>query len=208
MYLIAYKHQSHFQAIFASKAATILEFIFSSSIMSSTKQGFYSRIKLTPNNFRRMMNWWPPFWVMRVHVMSVSPDWCEASVRMKLSFRNKNFTGSHFGGGLFSRCDSLYMIMLMQILGKDYVVWDKAAAIQFVAPGRGTVFAHFKLTVGQIAEIRSKTANGEKFAPAYRVNVVDDAGKIIAIVDKTIYIRKSPRCLRKTRPVSAKMQSC
>jgi hypothetical protein len=72
-------------------------------------------------------------------------------------------------------------------------VWDKAATIQFVAPGRGTVFAHFKLADEHLADIRAKTANGEKFEPTFRVNVVNKKNAIIATVDKTIYIRMKPK---------------
>ena len=109
---------------------------------------------------------------------------------MKLSLRNQNYVGSHFGGGLFSMTDPFYMLMLMNVLGGEYLVWDKAANIQFVSPGRGTVFAHFKLTDERLAEIREKTVNGEKFEPTYRINVVDADDNIVAIVDKTIYIRR------------------
>ena len=43
---------------------------------------------------------------------------------MKLSLRNQNYVGSHFGGGLFSMTDPFYMLMLMNVLGSEYLVWD------------------------------------------------------------------------------------
>jgi acyl-coenzyme A thioesterase PaaI-like protein len=158
--------------------------------MSSSRQGLYSRIKIGPRLFRIVMNCWPPFWGMRIHILRISYDWREVSIRMKLSLRNKNYVGSHFGGGLFSMTDPFYMVMLVNILGSEYLVWDKSANIQFVSPGRGTVFAHFTLTDERLAEIREKTANGAKFEPTYRINVVDKENTVIAIVDKTLYIRR------------------
>jgi len=158
--------------------------------MSSSKQGLYSRIKIGPRLFRILMNCWPPFWGMRIHILRISLDWREVSVRMKLLLRNQNYVGSHFGGGLFSMTDPFYMLMLMNVLGGKYLVWDKAANIQFVSPGRGTVFAHLKLTDERLAEIREKTVSGEKFEPTYRINIVDADDNIVAIVDKTIYIRR------------------
>jgi acyl-coenzyme A thioesterase PaaI-like protein len=160
--------------------------------MSSSRQGLYSRIKIGPRLFRIVMNCWPPFWGMRIHILRISYDWREVSIRMKLSLRNKNYVGSHFGGGLFSMTDPFYMVMLVNILGSEYLVWDKSANIQFVSPGRGTVFAHFTLTDERLTEIREKTANGEKFEPTYRINVVDKENTVIAIVDKTLYIRRKP----------------
>ena len=158
--------------------------------MSSFEQGFYSRFKISPGMMRHIMNWWSPFLGMRIQITRIAPDWREVSVRMKLSMRNKNAVGTHFGGGLFSMTDPFFMLMMMNALGRDYVVWDKAGTIQFVAPGRGTVFAHFKLGNEELAEVREKTKERQKFEPVYRVNVVDEDGKIVAIVDKTLYIRQ------------------
>ncbi|MBL8510690.1 MAG: DUF4442 domain-containing protein [Betaproteobacteria bacterium] len=158
--------------------------------MSSQKQGFYSRISLGPRALRLLMNCWPPFLGLRVHIERISADWREIDVRMKLGLRNRNYVGTHFGGGLFSMTDPFWMLMLMNVLGRDYVVWDKAGTIQFIAPGRGTVYARFRLQEAQLAEIVAKTADGQKFEPTYPVEVVDAAGNLIARVDKTLYIRR------------------
>jgi acyl-coenzyme A thioesterase PaaI-like protein len=161
--------------------------------MSSSKQGFYSRIKLSPGAFRILMNCWPPFWGLRIHIMQIAPDWRDVKIRMKLSLRNKNFVGSHFGGGMFAMTDPFYMIMLMHLLGDEYLVWDSAATIKFVAPGRGTVFAHFTISDAQLAELRARTASGEKYEPVFHVDVVDETGGIVAQIDKTIYVRKKTK---------------
>jgi len=158
--------------------------------MSSSKQGFYSRIRIGAGAFRWLMNCWPPFLVLRIHIERISPDWREVDVRMKLWFGNKNYVGSHFGGGLFAMIDPFYMIMLMHLLGPAYLVWDKAAAIRFLAPGRGTVYARFRVTDAMLAEIAEKTASGDKFEPTYTVDIVDAEGKLVASADKTTYIRR------------------
>ena len=158
--------------------------------MSSSKQGFYSRFRLGPGMFRHLMNCWPPFIGLRIHIEHISTDWRQVRVRMKLGVRNKNFVGTHFGGGLFVMTDSFYMIMMMHLLGEGYVVWDKSARIDFLAPGRTTVFADFQLSEEQIEDVKQKTANGEKFEPTYSIDVVDTDGKVIAHVEKTLYIRR------------------
>ena len=86
--------------------------------------------------------------------------------------------------------DSFYMIMMMHLLGGEYVVWDKSARIDFLAPGRTTVYADFHLSEEQIEDVKRKTSNGEKFEPMYSIDVVDTAGKVIARVEKTLYIRR------------------
>lgn len=158
--------------------------------MSSGVQGFWSRISVSPRLFRHVMNWWPPFLGMRIHIEEISPDWRHVRMRMKLGLRNRNYVGSHFGGALFTMTDPYFMIMMMHQLGSGYLVWDKSAKIDFIAPGRTTVYADFHLGEEQIAAARQGTAGGEKFLPTYAVDIVDTSGKVIARMEKTLYIRR------------------
>jgi hypothetical protein len=82
------------------------------------------------------------------------------------------------------------MIQLMLILGRDYVVWDKAAAIRFRKPGRTTLTATFKMDDAELDTIRQLTANGDPIDRVYHVDLVDAEGVVHASVEKTIYIRK------------------
>ncbi len=171
--------------------------------MSSSKQGFYSRMALSPAVFRWVMNCWPPFWGLRVHIEEISPDWRYLRARMKLSMRNKNYVGSHFGGGLFAMTDPFYMVMLKNLLGEGYLVWDKAATIEYLQPGRSTVTAEFRITDEMLAEIYANTAGGDKFEPVYTVDVIDEKREVVARVHKTLYFRKRMSRAHKSEPSSS-----
>jgi hypothetical protein len=82
------------------------------------------------------------------------------------------------------------MVMLKNILGEGYLVWDKAATIEYLQPGRSTVYADFHITDEMLAAIYAGTAQGDKFEPVYVVNVVDHQQQVIARVSKTLYFRK------------------
>ncbi len=140
--------------------------------------------------FKFMFNLWPPLYGTGIRVLYIAEDYKEVIVEMKLRFYNKNYVGSHFGGSLYSMVDPFYMLMLMNILGRDYIVWDKAAKIEFVNPGKGAVRACFKLRDEDIGLIKQMTENGDKYLPEYQVEIKDSDGNIVALVDKTLYIRK------------------
>ncbi|PHV09757.1 DUF4442 domain-containing protein [Chitinimonas sp. BJB300] len=142
--------------------------------------------------FRWLINLWPPFLLTGVHATRVSTDYRTAEVSLKLHWYNRNYVGTHFGGSLFVMTDPWYMLMLMQILGRDYYVWDQSASIDFVAPGRGTVRAKFEIDEAILTEIQARTADGEKYLPQFNINIVDDKEQLVAQVRKTIYIRKKP----------------
>jgi hypothetical protein len=80
--------------------------------------------------------------------------------------------------------------MLMENLGRDYIVWDKAASIRFRKPGKGRVKAEFRLTEAQLDDIREKLATQEKYEPTFVVEVKDEAGDVVAEVQKVLHIRR------------------
>jgi acyl-coenzyme A thioesterase PaaI-like protein len=137
------------------------------------------------------INLYPPFLGAGIRVKHIAPDYREVIVSMKLRWYNRNYVGTHFGGSLAAMTDPFYMLMLIHILGKEYTVWDKTSIIDFIAPGRGTVTAHFTLTDEQIAEIKNKTASGDPYYPEFHVDIVNKSGEIVSAVKKKLYVRKN-----------------
>jgi hypothetical protein len=139
---------------------------------------------------RRWINFWPPFLGMGIRIQRIAPDMKAVAVEMKLHFWNANYVGTHFGGSLFAMTDPFYMLMLMAKLGRDYIVWDKAATIRYRKPGKGTVRAEFRLSDSQIDDIREKLKTLPKYEPVFSVEVKDEAGVVIAEVEKVLHVRK------------------
>ena len=82
----------------------------------------------------------------------------------------------------------------MHHLGHKYIVWDKSASINFLSPGRSTVYADIQLSATEIAEIKQLAENHKPVFRNYTLNIVDDAGTRIAEVEKVLYIRlKKPK---------------
>ena len=86
--------------------------------------------------------------------------------------------------------DPFYMLMLIENLGRDYIVWDKSVTIRFRRPGKGKMRAEFRLAEGQIDEIRSKLQTQEKIEPVFLVEVRDESGALVAEVEKVLHVRK------------------
>jgi hypothetical protein len=82
------------------------------------------------------------------------------------------------------------MLLLMKILGPEYVVWDKAANIRFRRPGKGTLEARFEISAEEIAAIREATLRESSVDRVYLVEFKDAEGKVCASIEKTIYIRR------------------
>ena len=100
----------------------------------------------TASLFLIRSRFYAPFVGAGICVTKVTPDFREIEVKMKLKWYNKNYVGTHYGGSIYSMTDPFYMVMLIQILGKNYVVWDRAAQIEFLKPGKTELCAKFSIT--------------------------------------------------------------
>lgn len=153
----------------------------------------------SPRLFRHLLNWWPPYRGAGIRVVAISPDWCHVRVELRARLRNRNAFGSHFGGSLYSMVDPFYVLMLHQRLGRDYLVWDQAAEIEFLKPGLGTVSAEFHLSAELVQRLRREAADGSKLLPDFVVEIRNAGGETVARVRKRLYVRLK----RRARPVTA-----
>ncbi len=136
------------------------------------------------------MNFWPPFLTTGIHITTLSADWRHARVELRARPWNRNYVGTHFGGSLFAMTDPFWMILVMRGLGSEYRVWDKAAEIEFVKPGRGTVHAEFSVAEALLDELRAATRSDQKYLRWLPVDVIDAQGDVVARVRKQLYVRR------------------
>jgi len=119
----------------------------------------------------------------------IAADWSEVRLRLPLSWRTRNYVGTIFGGSLYGALDPIYMIMLIKLLGPEYLVWDKSANIRFRRPGRTTLRATFRLEAAELDAIRGIVAREGRAERRYTVDLTDAAGDVAASCEKVISIR-------------------
>ena len=145
-------------------------------------ESFKTRVK------RWGFNFFPAYRGTGGRLTYIADDFHEIHVKLRLSWRTRNYVGTIFGGSMYGAVDPLYMVMLIRILGSNYVVWDKAATIRFKRPGRETLYAKFKVTPDEVAEIKDELTRSKSIERVYGINLVNEAGKVHVVVEKTIYI--------------------
>lgn len=138
--------------------------------------------------FRYFMNWHPTYSGTGAKVRFVSSDFREIRIELPLSWRTRNYVGSIFGGSIYAAADPVYMLQLIKILGPDYVVWDKAARLRFLRPGRASLFAQFSISQELLDSIKERIAREKEADFDLLVEWRDKEGKLHALVDKTLYI--------------------
>lgn len=146
-----------------------------------------------PAVMRHLLNFWPPFWCNGIKVEKLADDYRYARVSLSDRPWRRNINSSQFGGTMFAMTDPIYPLMLMGALGKEYMVWDKKADIDYIKPGHGTLTAEFWLGDAIVDEIKAATATGDKFFPQFLVHIKNKHNDIVCEVNRTVYIRKKPK---------------
>ncbi len=153
--------------------------------------------------FRLGMNLYPMFFGTGGKVVFIAADWREVHVRLRLSLWSRNYVKTIFGGSMFAASDPFYMLMLMHVLGKSFVVWDKSATIRFRRPGTQTLHARFLLDNALVDDIRQRVVEGGETDQTFVIQWVDREGQVYAEIERNCYVAdkafyKEKQALRKS----------
>ncbi|HQU83087.1 MAG TPA: DUF4442 domain-containing protein [Pyrinomonadaceae bacterium] len=139
---------------------------------------------------RFKFNFFPAYRGTGARVLYISEDYREMRVKIPLSWRTRNYVGTIYGGSMYAGIDPIYMLMLIKNLGRDYIVWDKAAKIRFKRPGKETLFADFLLSENELDEIKNLLETSKSIDRVYNVELKNKEGKTHCVIEKTLYIAK------------------
>ena len=135
---------------------------------------------------------YPPYIGAGIKLKKANEDFTRFEVEMKMHWFNRNIFGTHFGGSLYAMTDPFYVFIVKNFLGKEYIVWDKSAKIDFKKPGKGTVNAVFEISKEELLKVKEETDREGKKTFIFPVSITNKENEIIAIVEKEIYVRKKP----------------
>jgi acyl-coenzyme A thioesterase PaaI-like protein len=137
--------------------------------------------------YRRLINFWPCIWCSGGRITFISGGFRELHIRLRLGIRTRNRVGTVYGGSIYSSVDPYFMLMFMEILGRDYVVWDKGASVKFVRPITGEVKCRFLITDELVETVKTKIAADGHYVFDLPLEYIDDQGLVYATFTKSVY---------------------
>ncbi|MEM9680354.1 MAG: DUF4442 domain-containing protein [Bacteroidota bacterium] len=149
---------------------------------------FLNRFFKASTIYKYGFNWSPMYRRTTAKLIEVSDDLHYVKIRLKLNWKNRNYAGTIFGGSMLAATDPIYMVQLLQILGDDYVVWDKAVEARYKKPAKSTIYGEFSFTKEEIEALRLKVKEHNQTDILKTMNLVDDNQNIIATFSKTLYV--------------------
>ena len=140
--------------------------------------------------YKKLLNLYPPFIGAGIRLKKYNKEGTSYLVEMKLRWYNRNVYGTHFGGSLYAMCDPFFVFVAYAHFGDNYIIWDKSASIEFKRPGKGTVRALFYISDDRLVEMKETVDKEGKKTFHFIAEVKDKDEKVVAVVNKEIYIRK------------------
>ena len=138
--------------------------------------------------FKYGFNYSPMYKRSTGRIYFVSEDLMTIKVKIPISWKNRNYANSIFGGSMFSAVDPIYMVQLLNILGEDYVVWDKSANVQFKRPAKEDLFTEFVFTPDEILDIKKRVKFENEFTFMKVSDLKNKEGKLFCRIEKEIYV--------------------
>jgi len=139
---------------------------------------------------RFAFNFYPCYRRTGARLVYIARDLSEVWVKLPLNWKTRGYWGTTFGGSMYGAIDPVLLVMLMRRLGPGYQVWDKAATIDFKKPGRGALYARFRVDDAEVEELRRLLAGQGKIERNYTVELTDRDGTVHARCTKTLHLRQ------------------
>lgn len=139
---------------------------------------------------RFAFNFYPCYRRTGARLTYVADDYSEVRIKLPLNWRTRGYWGTLFGGSMYGAIDPVLLVMLARRLGPDYVVWDKAATIDFRKPGRAALYARFRIEEAEIAELKRLLEHEGRIERSWPIELTDAHGTVHAAFTKTLHLRR------------------
>ena len=147
------------------------------------------RYQIKPFLFKHGFNLSPMYRRTTARIVEVSDDLHTIRIKLPISWRNRNYVGTIFGGSMAAATDPIAMVQLINILGDAFVIWDKAGEIRFRRPAREDLYAEFTYTREELSDIQHRVAREGEIDIVKESVLTDRSGTVVyAEVRRTLYV--------------------
>ena len=136
----------------------------------------------------RRLEWYPPFFFMRIKVLELDNNWGRVRIRLPLNAFSKNMGDSMFGGYMASLADPIAALACVKRF-PDCSVWTRAMNIDFVSPGNSDLELRFEFDETIYQNILKEMEEVGRSTPTFEYGFYRADGQMCAKVINTVAIR-------------------
>ena len=137
---------------------------------------------------KKRIEWYPPFFMMRVKVLELQDDWSRVIIKLPLNAFSKNMGDAMFGGYIASLADPIAALACARRF-PGCAVWTRAMHIDFVKPGSTDLELRFEFDDALNQEIVKQLEESGRSTPTFHYAFYRTDGIVCANVTNTVAIR-------------------
>lgn len=136
----------------------------------------------------RRMELYPPFFLMRIKVLEISPNWRTIRMLLPLNTISRNPGGVMFGGYQAALADPIAALACARVF-PGYSHWTRAMTIDFRLGGSTDLELRFQMTEVQEKQIREELADRGRATPVFEYGFYLSDGRQSTHIENTVAIR-------------------
>lgn len=137
---------------------------------------------------KQRLEWYPPFWMMRIKVTEISHNWRTVRIKLPLTWVSKNTGGGIFGGFQASLADPVAAIACARAF-PSYSVWTRQLNVDFQREASSDITLHFTISDQQIEDIQRDLDKKNRSTPTFEMIYKTTDGKTCTVIKNTVAIR-------------------
>ena len=148
----------------------------------------FSRKYLSFLSDRTRLQYYPPWWMMRIKVTKLDNNWRHIHIKLPLTWVAKNMGGSMFGGFQASLADPIAPLACAKIF-PSYDVWTRHLSLDFRLPGNSDLELRFNFPKTLEEEIRKELQSKNRSTPTFEYGFYRADGKLCTAIKCVVAIR-------------------
>lgn len=148
---------------------------------------FMSRCKYLSD--KKRLEWYPPFWFMRIKVIFLSRDWRDIKIKLPLNIFSRNMGDCMFGGYQTALADPIAALACNRVLNRKYNVWTRYQEVDFRYIGNSDLELRFNFDPEIEKQIHADLKNKGRSTPTFEYGFYRADGVECTHIKNTVAIR-------------------
>lgn len=137
---------------------------------------------------KKRIEWFPAFWLMRIKVLDLDPDWRHITIRLPHNWIATNRGGSLFGGFQACLADPIAAMACMKIF-PGYAIWTRSLQLDFREQGLSDLELRFNISPATEQKIRADLASKGRSTPLFEYGYYQADGCLCTLIQTRVAIR-------------------
>jgi len=136
----------------------------------------------------RRLELFPPFWLMRVKVLELAPDWSVVRLRLPLNMVSRNMGDTMFGGWQAAVADPIAALACAKRF-PGFDVWTRHQILDFRKVGNSDLELRFVFPSQRAEAIAAELRERGRSTPSFSYGFYRADGELCTRVENTVAIR-------------------